>query len=126
VLIIGTGIKAEAAARYVTSRRNEGMKVAGLVDGDPFKFGRFMHGSCVVGAIEDLRGIYLTTRFNQILLACDQLPPEKMETLLAFARSRAVAVFDFAIRVNEIGYAPSGSATVIPLRKQAVPEKVVA
>ena len=102
VLIVGAGIIGEAAARYVTAGRSRGMKVVGLVDSDPFKTGSYVYGSVVLGTVANLLEIQRSTEFNEILVACDPIAPEQMESVIAFARNRALPVLRFSIVINEL------------------------
>ena len=130
VLIVGAGGIGEAAARYVTAGRSGGMRVVGLIDSDPFKTGMFVYGSVVLGTVADLREIHASTKFNEVLIACDPIAQDQMDSLLAFARSQALPVLRFSIEVNEVtrplNAVPAGGGGARPLRNIATPEKVVA
>jgi UDP-GlcNAc:undecaprenyl-phosphate GlcNAc-1-phosphate transferase len=102
VLIVGAGDIGEAAARYITDSRVRGMKVVGLVDGDPSTGGMLVYGFRVLGTVANLLEIERTVKFDEILIACDPIAPEQMESLLAFARIRALPVRRFSIQVSEI------------------------
>jgi UDP-GlcNAc:undecaprenyl-phosphate GlcNAc-1-phosphate transferase len=102
VLIVGAGDIGEAAARFVTESRAQGMKVVGLVDGDPSKGGMFFYGSRVLGTVANLLEIERTVKFNEILIACDPIAADQMESLLAFASIHALPVRRFSIQVREI------------------------
>jgi UDP-GlcNAc:undecaprenyl-phosphate GlcNAc-1-phosphate transferase len=130
VLIVGAGIIGEAAARYVTAGRSRGMKVVGLVDSDPFKTGSYVYGSVVLGTVAKLPEIQRSTKFNEILVACDPLAPEQMESVIAFARNHDLPVLRFSIAINELlgprNNPIPATGGLVPLRNIASPEKVVA
>jgi UDP-GlcNAc:undecaprenyl-phosphate GlcNAc-1-phosphate transferase len=129
VLVVGAGVIGEAAARYITAGQNRGMKVVGLVDSDPFKTGSFVYGSVVLGTVANLLEIHRTTQFNEILIACDPIATDQIDSLIAFARKRALPVLRFSIEINELVRpvpVPANGVGVIPLRNITGPEKVVA
>ncbi|MGH7933111.1 MAG: nucleoside-diphosphate sugar epimerase/dehydratase, partial [Candidatus Binataceae bacterium] len=108
MLVIGAGEIAEAAARFVSFGRNQSIRLIGFVDDDSFKLGKFVHGYRVLGTFDDLERIFATNEFNQMLIAVDTLPGERMALLWAFANRYHVAVRRFSIRVNEVGMTADG------------------
>ena len=108
---------------------HRGMKVVGLVDSDPFKTGSFVYGSVVLGTVAKLLEIQHSTQFNEILVACDPIAPDQMESLIVFARNRALPIRRFSIQINELPRPVPVAATgagMAPLRNIIAPEKVVA
>ncbi len=103
VLIIGADELAEAAARYLAAARDRRPRVIGFVDDDQMKFGKLVHGRQVMGSLDDLERIFLATDFNELLVAVDHLPRERMLRLWEFANRHHLAVRRFSIRVNEMG-----------------------
>ena len=79
--------------------RDEGR---GLVDSDPSKTGSYVFGSVVLGTIVNLSEIQRSTKFNEILVACDPIAPEQMESVIAFARNRDLPVLRFSIAINDL------------------------
>ena len=102
VLIIGASERAEAAARYVTSDSRRDMRLVGFVDIDSFKAGKTIHGSPVLGTLKDLADLRTTTAFNEILIATSLVTTAAIGQVTKFARDHAIAVFSFAIELNEI------------------------
>ena len=106
------------------------MKVVGLVDSDPFKTGSYVYGSVVLGTVANLLEIQRSTEFNEILVACDPIAPEQMESVIAFARNRALPVLRFSIAINELlrplNNPVAATGGLAPLRNITSPEKVVA
>ncbi len=103
VLIVGAGALAEAAARYLSAANGRRVKVVGFVDDDLMKLGKLVHGRQVMGSLGDLERILRTTSFDELLVAADPLPRERMQRLWEFASSHKVPMRRFSIRVNELG-----------------------
>jgi UDP-GlcNAc:undecaprenyl-phosphate GlcNAc-1-phosphate transferase len=103
VLIVGAGEMAEAAARYLTSGRNQNLRLVGFVDDDNFKLGKFVHGYEVLGSLLDLETIYSRDGFNQILVAADSLADQRTALVSAFANLHHLPIRRFSIRVNDMG-----------------------
>lgn len=123
ILIVGAGEIAEAAARFVSFGRGQTARLIGFVDDDSFKLGKFVHGYRVLGRCDQLEAIFAAHQFNQILIAVEQLPPERLALLWAFANRHRVAVRRFSIRVNDVGIATDDT----PLAAEpAIPGQVVA
>ncbi|MGO9266789.1 MAG: nucleoside-diphosphate sugar epimerase/dehydratase [Candidatus Binataceae bacterium] len=103
------------------------MKVVGLVDSDPFKTGSYVYGSVVLGTVVNLSEIQRSTKFNEILVACDPIAPEQMESVIAFARNRDLPVLRFSITINELLRPRDNPLTatggLVPLRNITSPEK---
>lgn len=106
VLIVGAGPLAESAVRYLASASDR-VRIVGFVDDDNFKFGKVVHGRPILGSIDDLEVILARTWFNQILIATEALPDERMAALSNLASSRRIAVRRFAIGLSEVISAPA-------------------
>lgn len=112
VLIVGAGEVAEAAARYMTSGRNQNMRLVGFVDDDSFKLGKVLHGYRVLGTLDDLYKAYAETKFEQILITVESLTQERLGLIWAFASEHHLPVRRFSIRVNDMGLAAETSTVV--------------
>jgi hypothetical protein len=125
VLIVGAGETAEAAARHITSGRSKNARLVGFVDDDTFKFGKMVHGCEVLGSLADLERIHDSTVFNELLIATDKLPADRMELVWLFANRYHLGVKRFSIRFNELGAQPDPilDAPIAPIAK---PGQVVA
>ena len=69
ISIVGADEMGEAAARYLTSGRNQNLRLVGFVNEAHFKLGKFVHGYEVPGSLLDLVSVYTRAGFNQILVA---------------------------------------------------------
>ena len=121
VLIVGAGEVAEAAARYMTSGRNQNMRLVGFVDDDSFKLGKVLHGYRVLGTLDDLYDIYAETKFEQILVTVESLTRERLALIWAFASQHHLPVRRFSIRVNDMGRAAEPSTIVEAIPSQDAP-----
>lgn len=121
VIIVGAGEVAEAAARYMTSGRNQNMRLVGFVDDDSFKLGKVVHGYRVLGTLDDLYKTYAETKFDQILVTVESLTRERLALIWAFAGEHHLPVRRFSIRVNDMGLAAEPSAVVEALPIQEAP-----
>ncbi len=108
VLIVGAGELAEAAARYLTTNRRRRFKLVGFVDDDSFTVGKLVHGQRVLGTTADLDQIYIKKQFNQVLVATETIPGDRMERLWQCANRLQLTVQRFSIRLNDLG--PSAEA----------------
>ena len=100
ILIIGAGELAEMAARYLTSGRNQNLRLVGFVDDDHFKLGKIVHGYEVLGSLLNLESVYGRAKFNHILVAADSLADESITLLSAFANLYHVPIRRFSMFVN--------------------------
>jgi UDP-GlcNAc:undecaprenyl-phosphate GlcNAc-1-phosphate transferase len=107
VLIVGAGALAESAVRYLASGLDR-VGIVGFVDDDNFKFGKVVHGRPILGSIDDLEVILTRTWFNQILIATEGLPEERMAAVWELATRHRIAVRRFAIGLSEMVSAPLG------------------
>jgi UDP-GlcNAc:undecaprenyl-phosphate/decaprenyl-phosphate GlcNAc-1-phosphate transferase len=114
VLIVGAGLTAESAARYLASAL-EPLRVIGFVDDDNFKFGKFFHGRPILGSIADLEEIFARNRFNQILVAADNLPTDQIAEVWKMATLHQIAVRRFSIDLSEMAAAPVGSQPLLAI-----------
>ena len=107
MLIVGAGALAESAVRYLASGSDR-VRIIGFVDDDNFKFGKVVHGRPILGSIDDLEVILARTWFNQILIATEGLPEERMAAVWELATRHRIAVHRFAIGLSEMVSAPPG------------------
>lgn len=117
VMIVGAGVTAESAARYLAAAP-EATRVIGFVDDDDFKFGKVVHGRPVLGSIEDLEVILARFGFNQILIAARDLPDDRIAKVWEMAIRHQIAVRRFSIGLSEMVTPAAGAerpATILPL-----------
>jgi UDP-GlcNAc:undecaprenyl-phosphate GlcNAc-1-phosphate transferase len=117
ILIIGAGGLAESAARYLVTLPSS-VRIIGFVDDDNFKFGKVVHGRPILGSTYDLEAIHTRTWFNQILVAAEDLPDDRMAWLTEMAARHQIALRRFSIGLTEMSASPpppSAPATVAAL-----------
>jgi O-antigen biosynthesis protein WbqV len=90
VLLVGVGDHAELFIRSTTQGASANYRVVGLIDDDPKKIGRYIHGIRVFGSALQLTDVLrkLKRRGMQprrIILTPDSLEPERVRALLAAA-----------------------------------------
>lgn len=101
VLIVGAGRMGEAAVRYIFSGSDRGVRLIGFVDDDAFKEGKLVHGHQVLGPLDDLPRIHLTTGFHWILIAADAISEDRLAMVKAFADANHLPLQRLSIEVNE-------------------------
>jgi UDP-GlcNAc:undecaprenyl-phosphate GlcNAc-1-phosphate transferase len=106
VLIVGAGLLAETAVRYLASGSDR-VGIVGFVDDDNFKLGKVVHGRPILGSVDDLEVILARTWFNQILIAAEGLPEERMAAVWKLATRHQIAVRRFAIGLSEMVSLPA-------------------
>jgi UDP-GlcNAc:undecaprenyl-phosphate/decaprenyl-phosphate GlcNAc-1-phosphate transferase len=125
VLIIGAGPLAESAARYLASVAGP-VRLIGFADDDNFKFGKVVHGRPVLGSTNDLEAILTRTWFNQILIASEELPGDRMAWLSEMAARHQIAIRRFTIGMSEmLAVSPdAGSASLSLAGRPAAVDRV--
>jgi FlaA1/EpsC-like NDP-sugar epimerase len=86
------------------------VRIIGFVDDDNFKFGKVVHGRPILGSTYDLEAIHTRTWFNQILVAAEDLPDDRMAWLAEMAARHQIALRRFSIGLSEMAAPPSPSA----------------
>jgi UDP-GlcNAc:undecaprenyl-phosphate GlcNAc-1-phosphate transferase len=109
VLIVGAGALAESAVRYLASIPAPA-RIIGFVDDDNFKFGKVVHGRPIMGSTYDLEAIHTRTWFNQILVAAEDLPGDRMAWLSEMAARHQITIRRFSIGLSEMTNAPAAPA----------------
>jgi FlaA1/EpsC-like NDP-sugar epimerase len=57
-LVVGAGELAESAVRYIGAVHGGRLKLVGFVDDDSFKLGKLVHGTPVLGSLDELERVY--------------------------------------------------------------------
>jgi UDP-GlcNAc:undecaprenyl-phosphate/decaprenyl-phosphate GlcNAc-1-phosphate transferase len=110
VVIVGADARGEAAVEHLFARAAGGTELLGLVDDDDFKRGKLFHGYPVLGSIDELAEIFARVRFDQILVAQEQLTPARLAELRNFAALHEVSLRQFSfslVEVEEAAIAPA-------------------
>jgi FlaA1/EpsC-like NDP-sugar epimerase len=81
ILIIGAGSASEKALREIQSNSGVKMEPIGLLDDDPLKQGKSIHGIPVLGTTSDLED--LSIPYDEILIAIPSLKSEGMRRIVA-------------------------------------------
>ena len=105
VLIVGAGRMGEAAVRYIFSGNDRRVRLIGFVDDDAFKEGKLVHGHQVLGPLDDLPRIHITTEFHWILIAADAISEDRLAMVKAFADAHHLPLQRLSIEVSE--FAPA-------------------
>jgi FlaA1/EpsC-like NDP-sugar epimerase len=80
--IIGAGEAGEQLLRQVQHDPLQALEVVGLIDDDPEKRGRSLHGVPVLGSADELRGLARLLRVTQALIAIPSATAEQLRRLV--------------------------------------------
>ncbi|HJS42791.1 MAG TPA: nucleoside-diphosphate sugar epimerase/dehydratase [Gemmatimonadales bacterium] len=92
VLIVGAGQAGERLLRQLQHDPRHPLHVVGLVDDNPAKHGRTLHGVPVLGGSDELRRFVIVHHAQQIVIAIPSAAPEEIRRLVARAAETGVAV----------------------------------
>lgn len=81
LLIIGAGDAGEKVLREILETLESKFKPIGLLDDDPVKQGKSIHGIPVLGTVDDIKKI--RTGFDEILIAIPSVSGEKMRRIVS-------------------------------------------
>src|SRR6267378_993139 len=91
-IIIGAGVAGERLLRQLLHDPRHPLNVVGIVDDDPNKHGRTLHGVSVLGGSEELRRFVAMHHAQQIVIAIPSASPEQIRALVARAAETGVVV----------------------------------
>ena len=91
-LIIGAGVAGERLLRQLLHDPRHPLNIVGLVDDDPNKYGRTLHGVPVLGGSDQLRRFVAIHHAQQIVIAIPSASQEQVRVLVARAAETGVAV----------------------------------
>ena len=91
-IIVGAGTAGERLIRQLLHDPRHPLHVVGLVDDDPNKHGRAIHGVPVLGGSEELRRFVAIHHAQQIVIAIPSATPEQVRRLVARAAETGIAV----------------------------------
>ena len=80
--IIGAGEAGEQLLRQILHDEKQAWHVVGLIDDDPAKEGRTLHGVPVLGATDQLRGLVALHRVSQLLIAVPSASAARLRQLV--------------------------------------------
>ena len=82
LLIVGAGDVGEMILRDVIYRYGRGYDVIGLVDDDPGKYRKRIHGVTVLGTRSDIPSIVRNKNVEEIIIAIPSLAPDQMQDIV--------------------------------------------
>ena len=91
-IIVGAGTAGERLLRQLLHDPRHPLHIVGLVDDDPTKHGRALHGVPVLGGSDELRRFVAIHHAQQIVIAIPSAAPEHVRRLVARAAETGVAV----------------------------------
>jgi FlaA1/EpsC-like NDP-sugar epimerase len=91
-IIVGAGIAGERLLRQLLHDPRHPLHIVGLVDDNPLKHGRAIHGVPVLGGSDELRRFVAIHHAQQIVIATPSASPEQIRRLVARAAETGVAV----------------------------------
>ncbi|MBV8454663.1 MAG: hypothetical protein JOZ29_20675 [Deltaproteobacteria bacterium] len=97
VLIVGAGAAGDAAMQFLRSSPYGVRRVIGFLDDDAFKHGKLIHGVPVLGALAELDRVYLSSKFDELLLAFDAVPETQLAVWHSFARRNGIIISSFTV-----------------------------
>ena len=80
--VLGAGESGEQLVRQLLHDNRHGMELAGLIDDDPAKQGRSLHGVPVLGTSDQLLGLAAVHRVKRVLIAIPSAAPERLRELV--------------------------------------------
>jgi UDP-GlcNAc:undecaprenyl-phosphate/decaprenyl-phosphate GlcNAc-1-phosphate transferase len=102
VLVIGAGSIADSAARELLRDGLERPSLVGFLDDDIFKHSKLVRGIRVLGALHDIARVHRQTRFNEILIAQEEIAEIDLEVLQAFADNHNVVIHRYLARIDSL------------------------
>ncbi len=98
LLIYGGGLTCRLYVSGMYSnfgRRGERLQIVGIMDDNPALRNLNIYGFRVHGGLAEIERIYKKTRFSRLVIACETLPPEKVEKLKKFCAENKVELKKF-------------------------------
>jgi UDP-GlcNAc:undecaprenyl-phosphate GlcNAc-1-phosphate transferase len=116
VVVIGAGRIGTAAVSYLFSERRQEIRLVGFIDDDGFKLGKLVHGQRVLGSSADLERVYRSSPFDQVLIADDEISPERLERISEFAHHHKLIMRRFTIALSNVHNREESPA--LPMREK--------
>ncbi|HTI05324.1 MAG TPA: nucleoside-diphosphate sugar epimerase/dehydratase [Gemmatimonadales bacterium] len=91
-IIVGAGVAGERLLRQLQHDPRHPLNVVGIVDDNPTKHGRTLHGVPVMGGSDDLRRFVAMHAVQQIVIAIPSASAEEIRRLVARAAETGAAV----------------------------------
>ncbi len=87
VLIVGAGEAGNALVKEIKESSYLDMNIVGMIDDNPNKLGKFMHGIKVVGAKEAIPDMVVSLKVHEIIIAIPTATPQQMKEILEICKS---------------------------------------
>ena len=87
VLIVGAGEAGNALVKEIKESDYLDMNIVGMIDDNPNKLGKFMHGIKVVGAKEAIPDMVVSLKVQEIIIAIPTATPQQMKEILEICKS---------------------------------------
>jgi FlaA1/EpsC-like NDP-sugar epimerase len=91
-IIVGAGVAGERLLRQLLHDPRHPLNVVGLVDDDPDKHGRMLHGVPVLGGSEELRRFVAIHHVQQIVIAIPSASADQIRRLVSRAAETGISV----------------------------------
>ncbi len=87
VLIVGAGEAGDAIVKEIKDSNYVDMNIVGLIDDNPNKLGKYMHGIKVVGSREAIPELAQRLNVHMIIIAIPTATPQQMKDILEICKS---------------------------------------
>ena len=92
LLVVGSGELAEATIDSIHDHPEAGLRVIGVLSGDPTRVGRTIQGVRVLGGYESVKNVLASHRVDQVILALPREDGDQLEKLLTELDDEVVTV----------------------------------
>ncbi len=120
ILIVGAGKLGERAVNDFSARNDPPFSLTGFLDDDAFKRDKLIAGVPVLGPVSELGAIYSSRKFDEILIAAQNLEKTRLALVLSFAQQHRLPVRRYSIQVDEVSSPLSAEviAQPVPVARQ--------
>jgi UDP-GlcNAc:undecaprenyl-phosphate GlcNAc-1-phosphate transferase len=125
-LVYGVGRRGELVLRELAGNPGLHLQVVGLVDDDPEKRTRWIHGVPVLGGSDDVAALIAKHRVQTVVLASPKVDPARLAQVLAACRATGAQLLRFDMRLDPVSTdAPAraaGAPSIVSARAEAPAE----
>ncbi len=90
ILIVGAGGAGEKILREFAENARLKYTVVGFLDDDPSKIGKYIHGTPVLGSVDDVSAIALQKSISEIVIAISYAPASNMRRIIDLCKDTGV------------------------------------
>lgn len=90
LLIVGAGSVGEKILREFRGNSRLKYHVVGFVDDNPQKLGRYIHGTPVLGSVDEIGDIVEMRKIEEIIIAISSAKPKEMRRIIGFCEGTGV------------------------------------